>query len=327
MIGSIIQKKRKEAGMTQAQLTEYLGVTAPAVNRWEKDLSFPDVTLLAPLARCLNTDLNELFSFYDSLSDKERELINDKVVSYFMDGEDDKALEYIEHVLQQNRSDGKLYLQMAKALYGMHLLKKANAPGVFVETIIKYFERALELLPEEEQGISESLLSIYAYAGNAEMAQAYWNRLKGKRIDLLESHANMLFMLKQYPEAGKEVKELVLHKAVELSTNMGMLHDILVACGDDELAVIAAEKAAGLRNLFELWEGFDVMNLVSSAVSAMDGEAQSKYMADFVQLDPGAGHISASPLFSNVELGGIDSPEGTVADQMADLMKALTQLR
>ena len=137
----------------------------------------------------------------------------------------------------------------------------------------------------------------------------------------------MLFMLKQYPEAGKEVKELVLHKAVELSTNMGMLHDILVACGDDELAVIAAEKAAGLRNLFELWEGFDVMNLVSSAVSAMDGEAQSKYMADFVQLDPGAGHISASPLFSNVELGGIDSPESTVADQMADLMKALTQLR
>ena len=69
MIGSIIQKKRKEAGLTQAQLAEYLGVTAPAVNRWEKDLSFPDATLLAPLARCLKTDLNELFSFYDSLSD------------------------------------------------------------------------------------------------------------------------------------------------------------------------------------------------------------------------------------------------------------------
>ena len=327
MIGSIIQKKRKEAGMTQAQLAEYLGVTAPAVNRWEKDLSFPDATLLAPLARCLNTDLNELFSFYDSLSDKERELINDKVVKLFTEGEDTKALEYIEHVLQQNRSDGKLYLQLAKNLYGMHLLKKVTAPGIYLDQIIKYFERALELLPEEEQGISESLLSIYAYAGNAEMAQAYWNRLKGKRIDLLESHANMLFMLKQYPEAGKAVKELVLHKAVELSTNMGMLHDILVACGDDDLAVIAAEKAAGLRNLFELWEGFDVMNLVSSAVSAMDGEAQSKYMADFVQLDPGAGHISASPLFSNVELGGIDSPDSTVADQMADLMKVLMQLR
>lgn len=68
MIGKNIQQKRKAAGLTQAQLAELLGVTAPAVNRWEKDLSFPDTVLLAPLARCLNTDLNELFSFYDSLS-------------------------------------------------------------------------------------------------------------------------------------------------------------------------------------------------------------------------------------------------------------------
>ena len=137
----------------------------------------------------------------------------------------------------------------------------------------------------------------------------------------------MLFMLKQYPEAGKEVKELFLHKAVELSTNMGMLHDILVACGDNDLAVIAAEKAAGLRKLFELWEGFDVMNLVSSAVSAMDGEAHSKYMADFVQLDPGAERVSASPLFAEVELGAVDGQDSTIADQMADLMKALNKLR
>ena len=78
MIGKIIQQKRKAAGLTQAQLAELLGVTAPAVNRWEKDLSFPDATLLAPLARCLNTDLNELFSFYDSLSEKERQLILDR---------------------------------------------------------------------------------------------------------------------------------------------------------------------------------------------------------------------------------------------------------
>ena len=56
MIGKVIQQKRKETGLTQAQLADRLGVTAPAVNRWEKDLSFPDASLLAPLARCLNTD-------------------------------------------------------------------------------------------------------------------------------------------------------------------------------------------------------------------------------------------------------------------------------
>ena len=327
MIGSIIQKKRKEAGLTQAQLAEYLGVTAPAVNRWEKDLSFPDATLLAPLARCLKTDLNELFSFYDSLSDKERELIQDKVMKLFIDGEDEKALAYIQEVLRQNLSDGKLYLEMAKTLYGMHLLKKVNHPGIYLDQIINYYERALELLPEEEQNISENLLSIYAYAGNAEKANEYWKRRKGKRLDLLESHANMQFMLKNYPEAAAEVKELVLHKVVDLSTNLGMLHDILVACGDDVLAQVAVDKAVGLRQLFELWEGFELINLVSSAVSAMDAEAQVKYMKDFVQLDPSGEQISTSPLFSGIKLGSAEDKESTVADRMADLMVSLNKLR
>ena len=36
MIGTVIQDKRKALGLTQAQLAELLGVTAPAVNRWKK---------------------------------------------------------------------------------------------------------------------------------------------------------------------------------------------------------------------------------------------------------------------------------------------------
>ena len=148
MIGNIIQQKRKEVGLTQAQLAELLGVSAPAVNRWEKDLSFPDATLLAPLARCLNTDLNELFSFYDSLSDKERELAVEKATRMLLEPDDEKVLTYIEEVLRQNRSDGKLHLGMAKTLYGAHLLKKTYLPGIYLEQIIKYYERALELLPE-----------------------------------------------------------------------------------------------------------------------------------------------------------------------------------
>ena len=327
MIGSIIQQKRKEAGMTQAQLAEYLGVTAPAVNRWEKDLSFPDATLLAPLARCLKTDLNELFSFYDSLSDKERELISDKVMKLFLEEDDEKALKYIEDVLRQNLSDGKLYLQMAKTLYGMHLLKKVNQPNIYLDQIIRYYERAFELLPEEDQNISENLMTIYAYADNAEKAKEYWNRRKGKRLDLLESHANMLFMLKNYPEAAEEVKEMVLHKVVELSTNLGMLHDILVACGDEDLAQVAADKASGLRKLFELWEGFEIINLVASAVSTMDAEAHVKYMKDFVQLDPSGEQITTSPLFAGIKLGSAEGKESTVADRMADLMVSLNKLQ
>ena len=35
----IIQERRRQLGMTQEQVAEYLGVTAPAVNKWEKGVS------------------------------------------------------------------------------------------------------------------------------------------------------------------------------------------------------------------------------------------------------------------------------------------------
>lgn len=43
-IQEIIRQKRLEKGITQEQLAERLGVTAPAVNKWEKGVSYPEVT-------------------------------------------------------------------------------------------------------------------------------------------------------------------------------------------------------------------------------------------------------------------------------------------
>lgn len=50
---------------------QQLGVSTPAVNKWEKGTSFPDITLLPPLARLLVTDLNTLLSFQENLSEQE----------------------------------------------------------------------------------------------------------------------------------------------------------------------------------------------------------------------------------------------------------------
>lgn len=35
----VIQKKRKELGLTQEQVAEYLNVSVPAVSKWEKGVS------------------------------------------------------------------------------------------------------------------------------------------------------------------------------------------------------------------------------------------------------------------------------------------------
>ncbi len=48
-----------------------LGVTAPAVNKWENENSYPDITLLAPIARLLNISLDTLLLFHEDLTPEE----------------------------------------------------------------------------------------------------------------------------------------------------------------------------------------------------------------------------------------------------------------
>ena len=50
-IGEVIRHYRKAQNLTQEEVARRLGVTAPAVNKWERGATLPDITLLAPLAR------------------------------------------------------------------------------------------------------------------------------------------------------------------------------------------------------------------------------------------------------------------------------------
>ena len=59
-MGMIIAAKRKELGMTQLELAEKMGVTDKAVSKWERDLSFPDVTSLPRLAEIFGMSVDEL---------------------------------------------------------------------------------------------------------------------------------------------------------------------------------------------------------------------------------------------------------------------------
>ena len=55
-IHDVIRTRRQTMGLTQEGLADRLGVSAPAVNKWEKGLNYPDITLLPSLARTLGEE-------------------------------------------------------------------------------------------------------------------------------------------------------------------------------------------------------------------------------------------------------------------------------
>ncbi len=59
-IGEKIKNYRKTAGLTQEQVADYLDVSTPAVNKWEKGASDPSTSNLLTLAKLFNTTAEEL---------------------------------------------------------------------------------------------------------------------------------------------------------------------------------------------------------------------------------------------------------------------------
>lgn len=60
--GNFIKTKRMEKGCSQKELAERLFVTESAVSKWERGISYPDVTLIEPLCRALEITEHELIS-------------------------------------------------------------------------------------------------------------------------------------------------------------------------------------------------------------------------------------------------------------------------
>lgn len=60
-IGEKIKELRKEQNMTQAQLTEKLGVTYQAVSKWENGTSSPDISLIPDITRSFSISADVLF--------------------------------------------------------------------------------------------------------------------------------------------------------------------------------------------------------------------------------------------------------------------------
>ena len=61
-LGNFIGGERRSLGLTQKDLAARLHVTDKAVSKWERGMSYPDVTLLEPLAQELNLTVEELMA-------------------------------------------------------------------------------------------------------------------------------------------------------------------------------------------------------------------------------------------------------------------------
>ncbi|MCL2411511.1 MAG: helix-turn-helix domain-containing protein [Treponema sp.] len=62
-LAAVITAKRREKGLTQDELADYIGVTKASVSKWETGHSYPDITFLPALAAYFDISVDQLIGY------------------------------------------------------------------------------------------------------------------------------------------------------------------------------------------------------------------------------------------------------------------------
>ena len=74
-IGINIKRLRLAKGLTQEQLAELLGISTAAVSKWEARNTYPDITMLFPLAEIFGVSVDTLLGYDEAKAKNEVENI------------------------------------------------------------------------------------------------------------------------------------------------------------------------------------------------------------------------------------------------------------
>ena len=134
-IGSVIRKYRKECGLTQEEMAKRLGVTTPAVNKWENGNTNPDIELLAPIARLLHISLDTLLSFQEKLTDMEIETLIRQMGDKLEKEGFEKTYEWAVQITKKYPNCNMLIWQIAVMLDAGRITGACGTPEQYDEQI------------------------------------------------------------------------------------------------------------------------------------------------------------------------------------------------
>lgn len=252
-IKEVIRKLRKEQNLTQEQVANYLGVTAPAVNKWENGISYPDITLLAPLAKILNTNIDTLLSFHDELTTEEINKISEDVFKDIKNKGYEKAFENIANLINEYPNCDKLVLWTALGL-NSYLAKVA------IEDREKYRKQItawLEVIArsEDEKSANQAnslLFRISMVNGNYDEAQQRLDQtlFACEKFEKMELQAELYSRQRRYDEARKIYEKILFENSMSIAHNLLEIIRLLCEQKDYEGALEYAKVARIINETF-----------------------------------------------------------------------------
>lgn len=301
-INEIIKSCRQAAELTQEQVANYLGVSTPAVNKWEKGTSYPDITLLPALARLLGTDLNTLLSFKDELSQKEIALFVNQL-SETADSEGFEAAYTLAiDKIKEFPTCYPLLLNTALILDGLLMLYNQKDTEDYAGVIEKLYERVLSSEDTNTKNSALSLLiSKYMNRKEYDKAEELLSMLPDENaVDKLQLKANLHIAKGELNDAASLSEQKLLSATTEIHAVLMTLMEISIKENRIEDAEYIADISEKFGKLFDLWEynAYVGKFQLYSALKEKDGYIrQLKLLLDSVT---NPWDLNSSPLYRHI---------------------------
>ena len=226
-INQIIREKRKELSLTQEQIADFLGVSTPAVNKWEKGSTYPDITLLPALARLLKIDLNTLMSFNDDLTDMEIENFVNEVDKTVQEQDYDTAFKKAINKIHEYSTCEKLIYSVILYLEGALIPYNVSEIEQYREVYETFYKRlATSEIPEIRDTTTSMLISYARNRGDFSKAEELINSLPFSTIDKEEQLAILYQRQERYQDAEKIWEQRVLKGVTEIQTALANMLEI-----------------------------------------------------------------------------------------------------
>ncbi len=100
-IGQTIKELRKKKGITQEQLAELILVTPQAISKWERDVGYPDITQIVPLADAFGVSTDILLNHEDGKQNEDIEKYLKKSFEYAHNGLIDERISLWREAIQK----------------------------------------------------------------------------------------------------------------------------------------------------------------------------------------------------------------------------------
>ena len=107
-IGENIKRLRLAKGITQEQLAEFLHVSGATVSKWESAASYPDITMIIPLARVFHVSTDELMGYQHIRTEEDIKDILQKYESLHFDGKFSEATALITDAISTYPGDYRM---------------------------------------------------------------------------------------------------------------------------------------------------------------------------------------------------------------------------